>query len=434
MPTFAAQSKFNYYDIGRDKLDLSALKAIDMERFGISPNTRVPLCDYSALNPPLTKEDLLADEQLVQDLKLIAQQTWMFLIEHLDKSTSLPIDRVDVNGSEKITLSLTSPTNIGLALISLGMAEDLSLTDQKKIRAIAAKMIDTLQNLERKLGLFLNWYHTESGETIERWPGAEGDLDPFLSSVDNAWMAAGLLYAQEKFPSLAAQIEPMLEAMNFSLFHNSELNSFSGGYFPETQKLAKWQYDLRYLSESRVLYYVSYLLKQINKQQLQELFDRFPTHTFGGSAFEALMPGLIFDEGPVAEEAVKTIILSQIDAGKTHGAWGFTPCVDAGGKYKNYGTGHYADNGFDVVALHAIFLALEHNPNLTLPVLTKLINELDIWSEYGFYDSVDVNQGISSKTLLYLDQAMIFLALGNLLNGNSVRKTFTNLIADTGYE
>ncbi len=383
---------------------------------------------------PLTKEELLADKQLIENLNLIAKQTWYFLSKYLDTITGLPVDRVDVSKSKKTTLAVTSPTNISMALLSLGAAEDLSLADKNEAEAIAAKIVFTLQDMEKKSGLFLNWCHTQTGKTVKRWPGANKDLNLFLSSVDNAWMAAGLLYAREKFPSLASQITPTLQAMDFSLFHNPKSNSFSGGCFPDTLELAQWQYDLRYLSESRILYYVSYLLGHINKVQLQELFDNFPHETYGGTAFETLMPGLIFDESLIADEAIKNMIISQMEAGQIHGVWGFSPCVDGDGTYKEFGTGHYAKNGFDVVALHAIVLALEHNPNLSLPVLTQLVNELEVWGEYGFYDSVDVNQRKTSRTLLYLDQAMIFLATTNLLNNDSIRKTFSSLMADKDCE
>lgn len=373
-------------------------------------------------------KDLLPDEVLFQNLRHVAETTWNFLLDFLDRETCLPIDRAYVDGNELHSFELTSPTNIGLFLLSLSGAKDLSLITKDRVEELASKTIATLQRMERQFGLYLNWYHTDSSEPVKRWPGSQAEQPLFISSVDNGWLAAGLLLAREQLPSLSNQIDQIIDQMDFSLFYSPEFNNFSGGIELKSGQLAEWRYSLDYLSESRIIYYISYLLGYIDKDKFQNLLDNFPPETYGGSIFEALMPSLIIDEGQTSIPIFQELIHRQIETGSHHGHWGFSPCDDAQGNYREFGIDAYKQNGLNVVTPHALILALRYAPAESLTVLNQIVNGSNAWTDYGFYDSVDVIEKKSSGTWLYLNQAMIFLALANLTQDDCIRKVFSKLL------
>ena len=42
-------------------------------------------------------------------------------------------------------------------------------------------------------GMFFNWYDERTGAVLHTWPSDGGPVYPFLSSVDNGWLAAALI-------------------------------------------------------------------------------------------------------------------------------------------------------------------------------------------------------------------------------------------------
>ena len=53
----------------------------------------------------------------------------------------------------------------------------------------------------------------------------------------------------------------------------------------------------------------------------------------------------------------------------------------------------------------------------TLENLANLERDFDIYTEWGFRDSVNVDTGVVSDSYLSLDQGMIMAAIGNALAG-----------------
>ena len=49
-------------------------------------------------------------------------------------------------------------------------------------------------------GMFYNWYDEANGEVLTTWPTDGNTVYPFLSSVDNGWLAAALMVVAERRP------------------------------------------------------------------------------------------------------------------------------------------------------------------------------------------------------------------------------------------
>ena len=95
-------------------------------------------------------------------LRQVARETWRFFDDFVGPETHwLPPD----NSQEALRIELaqrTSPTNIGLWLLSALGARDLGYltTGQMVERSLAT--LDTLERLERHEGHFFNWYDIQT--------------------------------------------------------------------------------------------------------------------------------------------------------------------------------------------------------------------------------------------------------------------------------
>lgn len=362
--------------------------------------------------------------QARSSLEQVARQTWNFLQNHLDPNTALPFDRVEKKNGEVHLRKITSPSNIGLALLSCVAVDQLSYIDSDQALAQASILVHSIESLETRSGMFLNWYHTDTCEPVVYWPTDSGEVcvvEEFISSVDNAWLAIGLIIASEHFPELKDRIDAILDKMSFCVFFDENRGSFAGGIH-QSGKLSDYHFPSTFLSEARILYYVSYLLNQISRETLQRYLAQFPSSSYGGSVFETLMPALVFDEYELSVETILNLINLQREAGKEHGYWGYSPCDNPGKSYQEFGVGEYGKNGFDVVTPHALFLALPYAPVEVFEALDRLSGMTGTWTENGFVDSVNVRDGTTSDTWLYLDQAMILLSIYQVLETDTFRK------------
>ncbi len=184
---------------------------------------------------------------------------------------------------------------------------------------------------------------------------------------------------------------------------------------------------------------------------------------WGGSMFEALMPALFVPEekwGPRSWKVNHPLtITAQIHHGLVeaeYGYWGFSPANIPEGGYTEYGVdaigmnpegyksnndATYVDRGFEgcragvpdpapeeytngVVTPHAAFLALRWAPDAVMENLGNLEADFDIYDQWGFRDTVNVDTGVVSDAYLSLDQGIIMAAIGNALSGDILRDAF----------
>jgi hypothetical protein len=110
----------------------------------------------------------------------------------VDPVTGLPADNVSAEG---VRAAYTSPTNIGMYIWSTLAARDLQIINPSEARDRIGKALDTLATLERHTfsGQFYNWYNPSTLEKLTVWPTNGDIVYPFLSSVDNAWLASALM-------------------------------------------------------------------------------------------------------------------------------------------------------------------------------------------------------------------------------------------------
>jgi hypothetical protein len=70
--------------------------------------------------------------------------------------------------------------------------------------------------------MFYNWYDERTGEVLTSWPGSGDRVHPFLSSVDNGWLAAALMVVAGAERDHRSDAERLLRRMNFAAYYNPE--------------------------------------------------------------------------------------------------------------------------------------------------------------------------------------------------------------------
>ena len=136
--------------------------------------------------PPLT-----ADQTLF--LRKLARRTWGYF-EHfvVEEQSWLPADNFQETPKPRIA-GRTSPTNIGMALLSDLAACDLGYASGRRLIERTERCFGTLDKLERYHGHFLNWFGTRTLQPL---------LPRYVSTVDSGNFVACLLTLQEGFNEL----------------------------------------------------------------------------------------------------------------------------------------------------------------------------------------------------------------------------------------
>ena len=157
------------------------------------------------------------------ELNRWAVDTWTSLDAMTDELTGLPAD--NISGDLAASSAYTSPTNIGGYLWSTVTARDLGIIDDEDARERLSTTLDTLAGLERNdaSGMFYNWYSPTTGEKLTTWPDSGDPVHPFLSTVDNGWLAAALRIVREAEPELASEADALYASMDFGSFFDLSL-------------------------------------------------------------------------------------------------------------------------------------------------------------------------------------------------------------------
>ena len=159
-----------------------------------------PLIMYRVSRPARTERIVLSPTD-VRTLRLITRRTWRFFETFVgDDDHWLPPDNFQED-PEPLIAHRTSPTNIGVLLLSTAAAHDLGYLGTLELTERLRFTFDTLKKLEKYRGQFLNWYDTQ---TLQPLPPR------YISTVDSGNLAGHLLAVKQS----------VLEIINKNLFDN----------------------------------------------------------------------------------------------------------------------------------------------------------------------------------------------------------------------
>jgi putative glucoamylase/uncharacterized protein DUF3131 len=331
-------------------------------------------------------------------LRGYARDTWRSLVAMTSPATGLVAD--NVSGDLSAASTYTSPTNIGGYLWSAVVARKLGIISSREATARISRTLDTLATLRHhdRSGMFYNWYDPRTGAVVLTWPEDGSAVTPFLSSVDNGWLAAALRVVAGAEPSLRGKATRILSAMNFGFFFDPAATTpigtrglIRGGFWdtpPPGCSVADpaqgvWftcnHYDIT-VTEPRMATYLGIGAGQIPATAYFDTMRTLPdscdyawqemqphgfttTHlgrsvyegsyryrgitfvpSWGGDMFEALMPDLFVPEqawGPNSwGRNHPATVAAQIEHGLNdarYGYWGFSPASNPFGGYAAYG-------------------------------------------------------------------------------------------------
>jgi len=327
-----------------------------------------------------------------------AQDTWASFEAMVDPGSGLPADNIEGDLDPESRSGYTSPTNIGAYLWSTVVARDLGIITRREAHERMGRTLATVATLERHehSGMFYNWYDEATGEKLYTWPTDGAQVYPFLSSVDNGWLATALLLVERAEPRLRGQAAEIRSTMDFGFYYDPAVRQLRGGFWdePPADPAAVldnyrdrgpdvWFTGHHYgtlNTEPRIASYLGIAWGQIPPEHYFSMFRTFPdtcdwswpeqrpvgeweehlgvevfqgayryrdmqlVPTWGGSMFEALMVDLFIPEAdwgprswgvnhPLTVQAHIAHGLEEAD----YGYWGFSPSSNPAGGYREYG-------------------------------------------------------------------------------------------------
>ena len=309
-------------------------------------------------------------------LKRYAGATWASFVAMTDEDSGLPADALHNDGTRSVQ---TSTTNIGAYMWSALVAEKLGLISHAEVVERLGKTLTSLEHMERhESGQYFNWYDHRTGEKLTTWPPTGEPLLPWLSSVDNGWLAVGLRTTASRVEELRARANAIYASMDFGFYYRPARNQILFHYAPSNGD-APCCYDTT-VSESRIASYIGIEKGELPQRHYYGTSRSFPdscdwswvetrpvgftrtylgqdvyegayryngtrvTPSWGGSMFEALMPSLFVPEERWAPGSWGSnhplTVAAQIHHGNVeagYGYWGFSPANIPEGGYRAYG-------------------------------------------------------------------------------------------------
>ena len=358
-----------------------------------------------------------------------------------EKNNFLPPDNYQEDPLNAVA-HRTSPTNIGLGMLSILGAFDLKLLSEEELCTRLEQSLSVIESLPKWKGHLYNWYDTRSKKVL---------LPKFISSVDSGNWAVSLYTLKQGLAEvqtrrrleLISRIETLLSDADFTALYDVKKNLFTIGYDVREDRMTDSYYDL-YASESRLTSFYAIMTHQIPIKHWNKLArpakktgGKLLIPGWSGTMFEFFMPHIFLPVFPktLCSEMLRGTVSEQMRyAGKNlpwgiseSGFYSFDECLNY--RYYAFGVPSCAlrrDHEFPkVVSPYATYLSYPFFPKHAKENLSRLPK-----GKYGYYEAVDYRQGDSNPRIVKSYMAhhigMSFLSGVNVLTDFSMQKRFMN--------
>lgn len=338
----------------------------------------------------------LAREELLSQVK----KMWAFYSNYVnEESHFLPPDNVQFYPVFRVCMR-TSPTNIGMYLLSAAAVYELGIIDGGMLVEIVENSVENVEKLDKWRGNLYNWYDLKTLEPVS----------DFVSSVDSGNFVACLIAVKECLklhelsPMLVNRCESIIEDTRLSEFYCKKRKLFSIGYDLKEEKLSPHRYDML-MSEARLMSYIAIAKGEAPKSHwraLSRTMSRSGRYAgaiaWTGTVFEFYMPELLLTskEGSMSYEALRYAFHCQK---RRHVPFGISESgyyafdKELNYQYKAHGVQKTAlkagMNKECVVSPYSSYLTLSAYPLESWNNLTRLEKEGAFNPDYGFYEAVD---------------------------------------------
>jgi cyclic beta-1,2-glucan synthetase len=404
-------------------------------------------------------------EQVRASALRYAQLHWRFYERFVTEATHwLAPDNFQEDPTPVVAMR-TSPTNIGLQLLSTVSAYDLGFITADDMARRLELTFRTLERMRRFRGHLFNWYDLHDLRVLD---------PPYISTVDSGNFAGHLLALRQacldirrriiaggaagaagssadaqSMAALASRLQVIADRaadfakeMDFTLLYDESRELFAIGYQQASHTLDASFYDLL-ASEARL---ASFLAIARNDVPVDHWFHLGRTLTrshgdtalvsWSGSMFEYLMPTLVMQAFPLTllDQTHRSAVRRHMAYGEDHGVpWGTSESAynlrdrHHTYQYRAFGVPELALErriGQDlVVAPYATALALTVAPQQAFANLAAL-EQRGALGDFGFYDALDYTRPEPGKRYAIVRNymahhvGMSLVALTNALAGD----------------
>ena len=374
-------------------------------------------------------------------LQACAQEIWQYFEDFLSPQDHfLPPD----NWQEQPAVGIahrTSPTNIGLGLLSALSAMDLGLCPKHRALGYIENMLATMERMEKWNGHLYNWYDTRTLRPLR---------PVYVSTVDSGNLSGCLLVLREGLyemgqRELGIRADKLFSDMSFTELYDSRRKLFYIGWDLDRGEPTEGWYDLL-ASEARQASYIAIARGDVEPRHWRRLGRSLVSQdnysgmaSWTGSMFEYLMPNLIMPcyQNSLLYESLKFCVYIQK---RRHSPWGvsesafyaFDPALNY--SYKAHGVQRLAlKRGMNkeiVISPYSSFLALPMDIRGAILNLRRL-EQYGARGKYGFYEALDFTPNRSGgrghravKTYMAHHLGMSLLSIAGLLTENAMQKRF----------
>ncbi|MHB1460248.1 MAG: GH36-type glycosyl hydrolase domain-containing protein [Armatimonadota bacterium] len=432
---------------------------------------------------PSVSRSITLSERDRQSLTDLARKTWQFFADMVGADDNdLPPDNYQEHVEtasthlEGIVAHRTSPTNMGMYLLSALAAYDLGFLSLRDMLDRICRTVDTMEKLPCVSGHWYNWYDTRTLAVLE---------PRYISTVDSGNLAGSLIalkqgileilhmpettlalvlglapdapslhdevvHVRERCQTLSEWLTRRVDEMDFALLYNPKRNLFHIGYQVDNTKVDAAYYDLL-ASEARMASFVAIAKGDVPEKHWFLLGRKFiqvgnmrALLSWSGTMFEYLMPLLLMRNYPgcLLDETYVAVVKRQQAYGSELGLpWGVSESgFNARDIHMNYSYMAFGTPGLGVkrglssdyvVAPYATMLALAVDPGLAMRNIRKLIAR-GMENLYGLYEALDYTserlpsgaKSVIIRSEMAHHQGMSLLSIANTLQRNIMQRRF----------
>lgn len=360
------------------------------------------------------RSSVYVPEKVKEELREYTHAAWLYFHDLVGEQTNfLPPDNYQISPVERVAMR-TSPTNIGLYLLSVLAARDCDFITSDELLRYAK---GTLRSLSRMLtwnGHFYNWYDVRTLEVIG---------EPFISTVDSGNFVTSLVAFCEGMKEYVGECPALLDCVyayeklafsaDFRALYDPLRRLFKIGYDVKTAKFSDSCYDT-FMSEARTASYFATATLAVPREHYFTMSRRVISSggeigiaSWSGTAFEYFMPALLLPtaKNSLSDEALAFAYKMQRRSGiskevrgrrqmvfgiSESGYFGFD--YEMNYQYRAFGVGKLALDpriaGGAVISPYSSFLMLERDPARIAGNLKRL-RALGVYGKYGFFEAID---------------------------------------------
>lgn len=328
-------------------------------------------------------------------------------------------------------VNYTSPTNIGFSVIAEISAYFLGIVPKEEAENRVFETVTAALSLEKYRGHLYNWYDVGTGKPL---------YPEYVSSVDSANFITALITAREIFGGKTGEaVDSYLEEVDFTALFDEKAGLFYIGYDKSRNRFSG-HYD-NVVSEARLLAYLGVCFG-VPVESWCNLAREFTSEggntllSFGGTAFEYLMPDLFLDTpaGGLLKSTSKSAV-KIMTRRKCKGLFGISESGyfdlddNRNFAYKAFGLDNLSlksDPSKCVISPYSSFLMLDYAEKEVVKNLKKLENRWEMNGRYGLYEALDLS-GAPRIVCEYMAHhlGMTLAAIADHLTDGAIRRAFS---------